>query len=97
MQVDEVSSFAAEVEVEEEAQKQMFAEELAKARTETLAQRTTLTQKYNPISIDSSAVKYYFKSLRNAIQDDDSFWQNLELMTEIIITERDECSEEPYK
>lgn len=63
------------------------AEEMQKARTEMLAERATLMAKFNPFSIDSSAVKYYFKSLRNASDNEDRFLESISLMVEIIINE----------
>ena len=46
-----------------------------------------MIQKFSIFNVDSSAVKYYFKSLRNVSTDEESFWNMIEVMTEIIITE----------
>jgi len=56
-----------------------------------------MTQKYSLLGVDSSAVKYFFKSLRKVSIDEESFWNSIELMVEIIIHEYEESVEDPYK
>lgn len=93
-----MSAFALETEGDMMQDETMIqADELAKARTEQLADREVLTEKFLPLSLDSSAVKYFFTSLRGVSGDDESFWQSIELMVEIINNEYEQSEGEKLK
>jgi len=62
-----------------------------------LAERTSLMAKFTPYSIDTSAVKYYFKSLRNASDNEDRFLESISLIVEIIINEHEQSADDPLK
>ena len=92
MDVDEapeISAFEMYDPDEEEEKKAFDADDVKKARAQQLAEREAMEQKYSILNVDSSAVKYYFKSLKNVSTDEESFWNMIEVMTEIIITEYD--------
>lgn len=60
--------------------------------------REYLTGKFNGLTVDSSAVKFFFKALKAACgNDDESFWQTIETMVEIIINEHEENPEDANK
>mgnify|MGYP000929311762 CR=1 FL=1 len=76
---------------------QIQAEEVQKTRAEMVAEREALKAKFGALNIDSSAVKFYFKSLRNSTGSEDSFLESISLMVEIILTENEQNSEDPLK
>ena len=94
MAVDEVSSFQLAEEEEREQEHKMQIEDLKQARSETLAQRESLTQKFAQLSIDSQAVKFFFKTMRQ--MERNSFWETLQLTAEIISTEYEQTTDD-YK
>ena len=60
--------------------------------------RERLTEKYNGLTVDSSAVKFYFKALKSACGgNDQQFWESIETMVEIIINEHEENPEDANK
>ena len=87
----EESAFAMETEedakMDEDDNARMRAEEMQKTRAEMVAERTMLSEKYTPLNIDTSAVKFYFKSLRSASENEDAFLDSVALMVEILINE----------
>ncbi len=52
-----------------------------------VAERTMLSEKYTALNIDTSAVKFYFKSLGGASENEDAFLDSIALMVEILINE----------
>ena len=82
---------------DEESEAQIKAEEMLKTRAEMLAEREQLTTKFQSLNIDSTAVKYYFKSLRNISGAEKSFLESISLMTEIIINEIEQIEDDPMK
>lgn len=51
------------------------AEEMLKQRAEIMQERMELTERYWQINIDTTAVKYYFKQLRNISGTESSFME----------------------
>ena len=97
----EESAFAMDDEEEEKNEEdtiaQMRAEEMQKARSIMVEERTLLAEKYKCLNIDTSAVKFYFKSLRSASDNEDAFLDSVALMVEILINEDEQSSDEPLK
>ena len=98
MIVDEVSAFDLGDDDEEElSEMQVQADDLQKQRTEMLEERELMMKKYAPLNLDSSAIKFFFKSLRQISGDEETFWQSIEIMVEIIINEFENSDDDPYK
>ena len=89
--VSEVSAFDEEMKEEEDDESNMEkvvkAEELSQARTETLAQRKEMQQKYQPMAIDLLAARDFFDKVKAAIDDEQTFWESIEIMVDIIVHE----------
>ena len=85
----EESAFAMETEEDQKMddEENVRAEEMQKTRAEMVAERTALFEKYSTLNIDTSAVKFYFKSLRSASDSEDAFFDSIALMVEILINE----------
>ena len=76
---------------------QVQVDDLQKLRSEMLEEREHMINRYEPLNLDSSAVKFFFKSLRQTSGDEESFWQSLETTVEIIVNEFDNSDDDPYK
>ena len=96
MVVDEISAFAMDEE-DEFSEMQVQVDDLQKLRSEMLEEREEMMIKYEPLNLDSSAVKFFFKSLRKTSGDEETFWQSIEIMVEIIINEFENSDDDPYK
>ena len=97
MEVDEVSAFMIDWAEPTDELQGVQVDELHKLRSEMLAERDEMIEKYAPLNLDSSAIKYFFKHLRMSSGDEESFWQQIETTVEIIITEFDNSDDDPYK
>ena len=75
MEVDEVSAFMLDWAEPTDELQGVQVDELHKLRSEMLAERDEMIEKYAPLNLDSSAIKYFFKHLRMSSGDEESFWQ----------------------
>ena len=62
-----------------------------------MQERMELTERYWQINIDTTAVKYYFKQLRNISGTESSFLEQISLMAEILINEYEQNDDVPMK
>lgn len=85
--------------VDEEAKSdgQTKAEDVQNTRAEMLAERELITNKFNALNIDTTAVKYFYKLLRNVSVTEDNFMQSIALMVEMIINEYEKGEDEPVR
>jgi len=80
-----------------EDEMQTKAEEVLNTRAEMLAERESLTAKFRALNIDTTAVKYYFKQLRNISGQESSFLESQLLMVEILINELEQDEDDAMK
>jgi len=48
------------------------------------------------LSIDSAAIKQYLNRLRDVSENEQSFWESIEIMVDIILHEYETSNEDPY-
>ena len=51
---------------------------------------------FQPLSIDSAAIKQYLNRLRDVSENEQSFWESIEIMVDIILHEYETSNEDPY-
>ena len=94
----EISSFQIDEEMKEEEVKTpavVKAEELSEERSATLQLRKMLAQKFKPLAIDRIAVKDFFEQLKVLLNDEQQFWESIEIMADIIMHEFEASNADP--
>jgi hypothetical protein len=86
----EVSAFDENEEMKEDEEDKVArvkAEELSKERQTILKTRKELAQKYQPLAIDMTAVRQFLTKVKCTMADENTFWDSIEIMVEIILHE----------
>ena len=93
----EVSAFDDNEEMKEEEDRiaQVQAEELSKERQSVLKVRKEMRQKFEPLAIDMVAVRLFMTKVKSTLTDEQSFWESIEIMVEIILHEYETSEYDP--
>lgn len=73
----------------------MQAEELSKERQSVLKVRKEMRQKFEPLAIDMVAVRLFMTKVKSTLTDEQSFWESIEIMVEIILHEYETSEYDP--